>query len=656
MGISRRTLLKGAAVAVAGGAAASYVALRNGGKVTQRAKRSGAGYMKQYRKTIVLGMDGLDPRIVQRLMSQGAAPNFGRLWQDGCGGPLGTATPSQSPVVWTTLATGTNPGKHGVFDFIHRDPKRPLPFLSVCQTGGGLRSKHVKPRQNRAFWDVLTERGVPVTVVRWPVTFPAEDISGRMFSGLGVPGIRGTLGHYTLYTNDRSTVPDVGAERLVEVELDGGATETLVRGPMVRGLTGASESTIPLHIDATHNAVTIQVAGKTLKVAAGQWSDWVRMKFSTGAFKSVTGIAKFHLAQTQPALKLYMTPLEADPLDPAYAIATPEGYAAELADSIGTYHTLGMPEDTKALNEGAISDEVFIEQCNEITEERFAMFRHEFNRFTDGVLAFVFDTSDRIQHMFWRDNEVDADLEVQKLTPSIREHYLAMDQFLGEVLGGVDDDTALLLVSDHGFTSFQTCFDLNAWLAEEGFMKLTANPADVDEDEAALWNLVDWPNTVAYGCGFSSLYFNMKGREGHGIVDPEEAPDLAAKIAERMGAYRDPRNGKNPVTQIVRREEAYSGAQVADAPDILIGTAPGYRMGWQTPIGGVAPSVLSPNERHWAGDHIMNPATVPGSVLSNVRLDLSGARARDIAPTVLSLMGLSAPEDCDGAALPAVEA
>lgn len=612
--------------------------------------------MKEYRKVIVLGMDGLDPRIVQRLIGEGAAPNFGRLWQEGCGGTLGTVTPSQSPVVWTTLATGTNPGKHGVFDFIHRDPKRPLPYLSVCQTGGGLRSKHVRPRQNRAFWNVLTDRGVPVTVVRWPVTFPAEEINGRMFSGLGVPGIRGTLGHYTLYTDDRSTVPDVGDERLVEVELDGGAAETVVRGPMVRGLTGASESTIPLNIKVGAGGLEIGVADETLSIAAGEWSDWVRMKFSTGAFKSVTGIARFHLAQTQPALKLYMTPLEADPRDPAYNIASPDGYAAELADAIGTYHTLGMPEDTKALNEGAISEEVFLEQCNGVTEERFAMFRHEFDRFTDGVLAFVMDTSDRIQHMFWRDNQVGANLEVEKLCAPIREHYLAMDGFLGEVLGGIDADTALLLISDHGFTGFDTCFDLNAWLAEEGFMTLTADPAEVDEDEAGLWRLVDWSNTVAYGCGFTSLYFNMKGREGNGIVDPAEAPDLAAKIAERMRACRDPRNGNSPVTQMVTRQEAYSGGQLADAPDMIIGTAPGYRMGWQTPVGGVAPEVLSPNERHWAGDHIVNPATVPGSVMSNVTLDVSGARAEDIAPTVLSLLGQPAPEDCDGAALPAVEA
>jgi predicted AlkP superfamily phosphohydrolase/phosphomutase len=227
---------------------------------------------------------------------------------------------------------------------------------------------------------------------------------------------------------------------------------------------------------------------------------------------------------------------------------------------------------------------------------------------------------------------------------------------VGRVLDALDSRTALLLVSDHGFTDFGTCFDLNAWLVEEGLMKLTADPAGLEEDETALYRLVDWSRTVAYGCGFSSLYLNLKGREGNGVVDPSEKADLAAKIAERIAAYRDPATGERPVARIDRREDIYSGPQLEEAPDMVIGTRPGYRMGWRTPIGGVGPTVLSPNHRHWDGDHILAPDYVPGTILSNAPLKVERATVLNVAPTVLSLLGLPASEDMDGAALELTEA
>jgi len=616
--------------------------------------------MMQCEKVILLGMDGLDPRILQLLIAEGAASNFARLWRQGCGGPLQTISPVQSPVVWTTLATGANPGKHGVFDFIQRHPERPLPFLSICQEKGrGLLTsqKYIKPRRNAAFWDVLSERGIPVSVVRWPVTFPAESINGRMFSGLGVPGIRGTLGHYTLYTDDPRTAPAVSAERLAEIQMNNDRADTLISGPRVRGITRLSTATVPMTIHRTDVGVTVEVAGHAMKLAVGDWSDWVRVEFSAGPFKTVSAIAKFYLVQREPAIKLYMSPLELDPERPAFTIASPPGYAEELASTMGPYHTLGMPEDTKAFNENAVGADVFVEQCKEITQERFRMFWHEFERFDDGVFAFVFDTSDRIQHMFWRGNTMDDAFGVLQLSPRIREHYLEMDRFLGELLGAVDSRTALIVVSDHGFTSFHTCFDLNAWLAAEGFMKLVCDPKEVGQDERSLYKLVDWSQTVAYGCGFSSLYFNLKGREGKGIVGPAATDGLARKIAERMKAYRDPKTGARPISRLSRREEIYKGPELGDAPDMVLDTCPGYRMSWETPVGGIADDILSPNEKHWSGDHIVNPASVPGTILSNLPLELSGAEVEDIAPTVLALLGLEPPADCDGHPLfPAQEA
>jgi predicted AlkP superfamily phosphohydrolase/phosphomutase len=613
--------------------------------------------MKEFDKLIVLGIDGLDPRILTMLREQGAVPNFDRLWREGVAGPLQTVAPAQSPVVWTTIASGANPGKHGVFDFIHRepnqDPKRPLPFLSICRTSSGAvrGGRYVKPRQARAFWDVLTENGIPVTAVRWPVTFPAEAVNGRMLSGLGVPGIRGTLGHYTCYTDAPESLPDVPADRLMKVQVMDGTVQTVIKGPMVRGLRGTAPAELPMTVRVGSGSAVVTVSGTSVELTPGRWGDWVALRFSLGALKKVAGMVKFLLVEAAPRFRLYMSAIEPDPTDPAFVIASPGGYAGELAQAIGTYHTLGMPEDTKALDEGVIDGRAFVEQCADVTQDRLRMFWHEFGRFTGGVFAFVFDTSDRIQHMFWRQNRMQDRVRVAELGESIRDHYVQMDGFLGELLGAMDGGTALVTVSDHGFASYDVNFDLNAWLVEEGLMTLTQDPADVPEEDTGLYRLVDWSQTVAYGCGFSSLYFNLRGRENNGGVLPSEADGIAARIAERMPAYTDPSTGLNPVVRVDRARDLYSGAALPDGPDMVVSTRPGYRIGWHTAVGGVCATVLSPNEKHWSGDHIVDPAAVSGTIMSNAPLNVAQASVLDIAPSALAILGVPIPEEMDGTSL-----
>jgi len=603
---------------------------------------------KRYDRVILVGIDGLDPRLLALLRAEGAAGNFGRL----TAAELGTIAPVQSPVVWTCLASGANPGKHGVFDFIHRDPKAYRPFLSIVQAaegGVGASTRYVQPRRNAALWNALTEQGVPVTVLRWPVTFPPEPINGRMLAGLGAPDIRGMLGRYTFYTDDASGAKDVAPEALVKVEADGGRIVTVVKGPRIRGLLGQSEGTVPLSIRWDSGpGIVLEAGGHSVALQPEAWSEWVQLKFPAGALKSVHGMVKFYLVRREPTFQLYMTAVELDPERPALPISTPGQYGARLARRIGTFHTLGMPEDTKAVDEHVLSPAAFVEQCDGITEERFRMFWHEFEQCQEGVLAFVFDTSDRVQHMFWRENVLDAQGRAAALGPRIRDHYLKMDRFLGQLLDRLDARTALLVFSDHGFTSFDVSFDLNAWLVSEGLMVLTGDPASKKDDEAALYKLVDWSRTKAYGCGFSSIYLNLKGREGEGIVEAAEAAGLTEQIARRLAAYRDPQTGRQPVPRVYQAKDIYSGSAMDEAPELVIGCSPGYRMSWQTAVGGVRADILQPNDRHWSGDHIVDPSYVPATILSNVPLDLQGATVFDVAPTVMSLLGLPPLADCDG--------
>jgi predicted AlkP superfamily phosphohydrolase/phosphomutase len=607
----------------------------------------------RYSKVVVLGMDGLDPNVLGLLVASGAAPNLARLWQGQASGRLATANPAQSPVAWTTLATGTNPGKHGVYDFIHRKRKNYIPYLSISQTGkSGLlgSSKFINPRMNTAFWEALSAQGIPTTVVRWPVSFPADEINGRMFAGLGVPDIAGGLGRYTMYTNDAELIRKVAKNRIKQVDPSKGTIETVADGPKVQGLKKPVPKTVPLAIKMADKAVVLTIEGNTFELPERSWSDWVRISFSTGPMQKVSAIVKFYLVQTQPTLKLYMTPVEIDPRDAAIPFTSPPEYAPQLAEKIGLYHTLGMPEDTQALNDKSLTEEAFVAQCDEVTEERLKMFRHEFNLFDEGLFAFVFDTSDRIQHMFWKENEFDAQGKLLKIGPRINEHFAKMDALLGEVLDSVDDSTALILLSDHGFTNYDTNVDLNAWLVSEGLMTLKSKPTKFDDDNTAIFRLVDWSRTKAYALGFSSIYLNLRGREGKGVVAADEADELSKKISERLAAYRDP-SGKAPIAASYDRRDIYSGFDNEVAPDIVVGFSPGYCMARTTAIGGVNPEVLSANERHWCGDHIVDPSTVPGTIMSNVPVDMSRATACDVAPTVLKLLGVGSPEECEGQSL-----
>jgi len=152
------------------------------------------------RRVIVLGFDGLDYGLTKELMASGRLPNFSRLAERGTFTALGTSIPPQSPVAWSSFITGLDPGRHGIFDFVHRDPKTMQPYLSTTRTEAASRTlkfgKWQVPiesgevellREGQPFWDVLEQHGVETTIVRMPANFPPSGTSTRELSGMGTP-------------------------------------------------------------------------------------------------------------------------------------------------------------------------------------------------------------------------------------------------------------------------------------------------------------------------------------------------------------------------------------------------------------------------------------------------------------------------------------
>jgi predicted AlkP superfamily phosphohydrolase/phosphomutase len=408
-----------------------------------------------------------------------------------------------------------------------------------------------------------------------------------------------------------------------------------------------------ISVDKGHSAVIITIDRKNYTVKEGEWSDWIQLSFSIGSLRHVSGICRIYLDSIKPELRLYLSPIQVDPLSPAFPISYPDDYATELAHNINNYSTLGTPEDTNALSDGCFDDEAFLNLCDKTMAEREKMLWYELERFKEGLLAFVFDTSDRIQHIYWstRDPEHPAynNAYAKKYQNVIEDHYRRMDKILQRVLESVEGKTVICVLSDHGFGSFRRAVHLNSWLVHNGLMVLKEPTSGGGEP---LFKNVVWEKTMAYAVGFSSIYLNLRGREGKGIVNPGgEAEKMLGKISNVLTSLQDPKTGRAVIRNVYTRKELYSGPYVDDAPDLILGFELGYRASWQTAIGGAPSEIIEDNRRKWTGDHMCDAPYMPGIFLSNRKSCILHPKVTDIAPTILACFQIPQPEDMEGNSL-----
>jgi predicted AlkP superfamily phosphohydrolase/phosphomutase len=334
----------------------------------------------------------------------------------------------------------------------------------------------------------------------------------------------------------------------------------------------------------------------------------------------------------------------------------PVGYPAifskYLAKRQGPYATLGLAEDTWALNEHVINDDQFIEQCLDADREREAMFFDAIDKVPQGLVVCVFDGSDRLQHTFWRDiderHPARPAQEVIDHRDVIGDLYRRMDDLVGKTVAKCDRaDTLLMVISDHGFGPFRRGIDLNRWLIENGYLSLHAGRGN--EDHLAG---VDWSKTRAFAIGLSGIYINLKEKYSQGIVEPgAEADRLRQEIAERLTGLMDEEEGESAVKRVYIASQFYRGPYKDNGPDLIPGYQRGYRVSWETAIGRTTDRVFHPNTKAWSGDHCVDPSLVPGILFCNRVIEEERPRLLDIGPTVLRQFGVPVPEYMDGKAL-----
>ena len=605
------------------------------------------------KRIIFLGLDGLDPGLTERFMAEGKMPNLTRLQAQGSFHRLRTTFPPQSPVAWSTFATGVSPAKHNIFDFLNRSLKSYAPELSSAKVRsarrvlriGRLRIPLTRPtvemrRKSKSFWKILSEHAIGSTIIRVPITFPPEKFEGNLLSAMCTPDLRGTQGSFSQFTTrlDRPTYESGSRYPLVR---NTDALTGSLEGPQNEFVDGAGVLALPFRISTiSSNSATLHIGGESHALAPGEYSPWIKLAFRAGP-TAIRGIARFLITETSPEFSMYVTPVQIDPEAPALPISHPSYYAVYLAKLLGPFATVGMAEDTWALNEGVIDEGAFLDQAYLTLGEREAMFENALTHTRRGVVACVFDTSDRVQHMMFRHLESKS-----RWNAAIPDLYERMDRLVGKTMSHADRDTILFVLSDHGFCSFRRAVNLNSWLHANGYLTLLAGAVE----SGRYFDGVDWTRTRAYCLGLSGLYLNIEGRESVGIVAlGAEAEALRRELVEKLSGLRDDEcDGVEAIRQVYATSDLYRGPYLDSAPDLIIGYNKGYRTSWEAAVGQVTARVIEDNPKAWSGDHCVDPLLVPGVLFCSRRIDADDPGIEDMAPTALKLFGLDPPAWMDG--------
>lgn len=597
------------------------------------------------RKLIFLGLDGLDPGVTERLMDEGKLPNLARLRERGSFRRLRTTFPSLSPVAWSTFATGVSPAKHNIFDFLNRSLKSYLPELAPAKVSpparvwriGRFRIPLSRPRvelrrKSEPFWRILSRYGVQCTILRVPVTFPPEKFDGRQLSAMCTPDLKGTQGSFSQFTTALAEANFEGGSRY-PLKRAGADLEGELEGPDDPLRDGAGPLRIPFRITPGENGAALRIAGQTILLRTGEYSPWVKLVFRSAPGVKAKGIARFLVTAAAPEFTMYVTPVQIDPEDPALPISQPSCYAVYLAKLVGLYATAGLAEDTWALNEGVLDERGFLEQAWSIHREREAMFLGALERTRHGVVACVFDASDRIQHMFYRKADGAA----------IEDMYRRMDELVGKTLRHADGRTAVFVLSDHGFRAFRRGVNLNTWLLRNGYLALKNGRSE----GGRYFEGVDWSRTRAYTVGLAGLYLNLKGREAQGIVEPgAEALALTEELIAKLTGLPDA--GAVAIRSVYASRSLYHGPYIDAAPDLIVGYNDGYRTSWDAAVGKTGAAVIEDNDKAWSGDHCVDPPLVPGVLFSNLPVRAEDPGIEDMAATALALFGIPRPAWMEG--------
>jgi predicted AlkP superfamily phosphohydrolase/phosphomutase len=639
------------------------------------------------RRVIVLAIDAMDYHLSRQLMNEGLLPNFTALGRRGSFAALTTSMPPLSPVAWTNFITGMNPGGHGVFDFLRRDPLRVkdgfLPEDGVVQTMIGAaprerripftsyvwphRKEQVLLRSGQPFWDMLTSRGVEATIYKMPANFPVASSQARILSGMGTPDIEGSYGTFTFVTARKADWNRrITGGRILRAEVVDGIVSVkrqaedkalpYLRGPVNPFLSKElssqeryAEVPFEVFLDREENAAAIVIQGRDIVLKQGDWSRWVEVRFDLlPPLKAINGLVRFYLQEVCPSFRLFVSPVN---LAPGTEGLATQAFDIYLQNGVGPFYTKGMSEQTKGLTEGILSLDEYLAQSDLVLQDRVKALQFLLSEIDRGLLFFYVSTLDLDSHVMqgrWDSSfNTPQGGDIPGSLNLIVRRYQQMDQILGKVLSKLGSRDVLYVISDHGFAPFHREFNLPRWLEMEGYL-VYQDPIRARISEC--YSYVNWEKTLAYGVGYNGLFLNLKGREAKGLVLQEDYERLREEIRSRLLKLRDT-NGKRVFRSVYRKEDIYSGARLLEAPDLILGYDRGYGPSDESVLGTWCEEVISPHERGFTGHHLVDYRLVPGVLFSTRKLRPLDARLEDVTVTLLREFGISPALEMTGKAL-----
>jgi hypothetical protein len=327
-------------------------------------------------RALILGFDSFDPKLFETFSGSGDLPNLSRLAEGDGYSPFKVCAPPQTEVSWTSIATGADPGSHGIFDFVHRNPETYVPYVSILPTRtSAIGTQFVPPYNARTMFDEAVSQGYPATALWWPAMFPARlESPVHVIPGLGTPDIRGQLGLGSFHSTETGLLK-AGHKTPVEIfSGNGNSYKSSLKGPFVKRKGEVVPAEVEFQLDLVDGKnARLSIAGETTDLKPGQWSPILEIKFKTGMLMNVHALTRAILTSTNP-VRLYFLPLQIHPLHSLWQYASPKSFVKQAWEAAGSFLSLGWPQDTTGLEDGCISDDQFIALCEDIFEARERIF------------------------------------------------------------------------------------------------------------------------------------------------------------------------------------------------------------------------------------------------------------------------------------------
>ncbi|MEE9394041.1 MAG: alkaline phosphatase family protein [Planctomycetota bacterium] len=523
-------------------------------------------------------------------------------------------------------------------------------------------------RQGDAYWDLLDELGVSTATVLAPCSFPVRSLeNGRLVAGFGVPDVRGTPGFWTLYRNDvaKPSFTETGGRIRPLFFSDpsfssGPFQDTVIEGPpdIVIDDGSASLATLQFKLRTDPSQLTARCAESDAEVSLnrGQWSAPLALTFRMSSLVALRGFVRLKWMSTlgqesDEKIVVYADPVffDVDAMPPGVPISTPADYASQLKKAVGIWETTGWAVATNALKDRMIDTATFMEDAHRVWDDQESLAVFELAQRSARVVTTIFTVPDRVQHM------MAGRAEEGQIAEEVADAYRRIDAFIARVKKDFSKPgDVLLVVSDHGFAPWRRAVNLNRLLKDAGLLVLkrkskVRNLHDNLQTGVA-FDEVDWSKTKAYSLGLGKIYLNLRGREPQGIVEPSDTELELRRIEELLSNLRD---GAQPVVATMSRgAEIYPAGAIPHGPaDIYVGFHRGYRVSWQTCLGGADEPVIFDNDSPWSADHCgVSPSLVPGVIASNLKLK-SEAKVTDLVPTLLAILRQPLPISFNGTSL-----